>query len=170
MALLITGGTGFVMSVLARHLAERDPAERIVVLDRAPPDAAAVRHFAPVAGRIAHVTADIAQPGWEAALDGRQITRIVHGATVTPISRGEPGSAERRDPEFENPARILEVNLMGTVRMLDWARGQNGLERFIYVSSGAVYRNHGPDWAGEALPEAGYVMPRKLYGISKFAS
>ncbi len=42
--------------------------------------------------------------------------------------------------------------------------------RFIYVSSGAVYKNHGPDRPGEPLPEDGYVMPRRLYGISKLAS
>ena len=42
--------------------------------------------------------------------------------------------------------------------------------RFIYVSSGAVYKHHGPDRPGEPLPEDGYVMPRRLYGISKLAS
>jgi len=54
--------------------------------------------------------------------------------------------------------------------MLEWARTLPGLERFVYVSSGAVYRNHGPDRPGEPLPEDGYVMPRRLYGISKLAS
>src|SRR5258708_37692617 len=44
------------------------------------------------------------------------------------------------------------------------------LQRFIYVSSGAVYKHHGPDRPGEPLPEEGYVLPRRLYGISKLAS
>jgi UDP-glucose 4-epimerase len=44
------------------------------------------------------------------------------------------------------------------------------LARFIYVSSGAVYKHHGPDRPGEPLPEDGYVMPLRLYGISKLAS
>ncbi|RUU68656.1 SDR family oxidoreductase, partial [Mesorhizobium sp. M2C.T.Ca.TU.009.01.2.1] len=61
-------------------------------------------------------------------------------------------------------------NLMGTVRMLDWARARPGLKRFIYVSSGSVYRHNGPDWSSEPLPEDGYVAPLTLYGISKFAS
>jgi UDP-glucose 4-epimerase len=56
------------------------------------------------------------------------------------------------------------------VAILDWARTLPRLERLIYVSSGAVYRHHGPDRPGEPLPEDGYVMPRRLYGISKFAS
>jgi len=59
---------------------------------------------------------------------------------------------------------------MGTVAALDWARTQPKLRRFVYVSSGSVYRNHGPDRPGEPLPEDGYVMPRRLYAISKFAS
>jgi nucleoside-diphosphate-sugar epimerase len=59
---------------------------------------------------------------------------------------------------------------MGTVALLDWARTVPGLQRFIYVSSGAVYKHHGPDRPGEPLPEDGYVMPRTLYGVSKLAS
>ena len=59
---------------------------------------------------------------------------------------------------------------MGTVTVLDWARSLSRPPRFIYVSSGAVYKHHGPDRPGEPLPEDGYVMPRRLYGISKLAS
>jgi UDP-glucose 4-epimerase len=59
---------------------------------------------------------------------------------------------------------------MGTVALLEWARSVSGLRRFIYVSSGAVYKHHGPDRPGEPLPEDGYVMPRTLYGVSKLAS
>src|SRR5258706_6892964 len=59
---------------------------------------------------------------------------------------------------------------MGTVAVLDWARTLPRLQRFIYVSSGAVYKQHGPDRPGEPLPEDGFVMPRRLYGIPKLAS
>src|SRR5260370_38415761 len=59
---------------------------------------------------------------------------------------------------------------MGTVALLDWARTLPGLQRFIYVSSGAVYKHHGPDRPGEPLPEDGDVMPRRLYGLSKLTS
>ncbi len=170
MTLLVTGATGFVMSVMARHWLEADPAARVVALDIAASDAAARRYFAPVADRLTMVTADVTRPdAVAAALAGHAITRIVHGATVTPLSRGTAAEA-LREPEAEAPARIVEVNTMGTVAMLDWARTQPGLRRFIYVSSGAVYKDHGPDRPGEPLPEDGYVMPRRLYGISKLAS
>ncbi len=170
MTLLVTGATGFVMSVLARHWLEADPRAQLVVLDAAPPDAAAQRYFAPFAARLTVVVADVTQPdSWRAALARHAITHIVHGATVTPISRGT-ASAARREPEADNPARIIDVNVMGTVAMLDWARTLPDFKRFIYVSSGAVYKHHGPDRPGEPLPEDGYVMPRRLYGISKLAS
>lgn len=170
MTLLVTGATGFVMSVMANHWLETHPGERVVVLDRAGFDAAAQAYFAPVWDRLTLVEADITKPeNWSAVLDGLGITHVVHGATVTPISRGSAAEA-LREPEAEDPARILDVNLMGTVHLLDWARRQSGLRRFVYVSSGAVYSNHGPERPGDPLPEDGYVAPRKLYGISKQAA
>jgi UDP-glucose 4-epimerase len=170
MTLLVTGATGFVMSVLGRHWLDAFPGERLVVLDAAAPDAAAVRYFAPVADRLDVVVADVTRPdSWRAALGGADITHIVHGATITPLSRGTVLEAQR-EPEAENPGRIIDVNVMGTVAVLDWARTLPKLQRFIYVSSGAVYKHHGPDRPGEPLPEDGYVMPRRLYGISKLAS
>jgi len=170
MTLLVTGGTGFVMSVLARQWLENAPAARAVILDAAAMDEAAKRYFAPVADRLSVIVADVTEPDtWRGALAGHNITHAVHGATITPISRGTASEA-RKEPEAENPGRIVEVNLMGTVALLDWARSVSGLGRFIYVSSGAVYKHHGPDRPGEPLPEDGYVMPRTLYGVSKLAS
>src|SRR5271156_4013461 len=165
MKLLVTGGSGFVMSVLGRHWLDADPTARLIVLDAAP-----LRYFAPVAKRLEVVVADVTGPDtWRGALEGKDITHIVHGATITPISRGTAAEA-KREPEAENPGRIIEVNTMGTVAILDWARTLPRLQRIIYVSSGAVYKHHGPDHPGEPLPEDGYVMPRRLYGISKLAS
>jgi UDP-glucose 4-epimerase len=170
MKLLVTGGSGFVMSVLGRRWLDADPTARLIVLDAAPLDAAAMRYFAPVAERLEVVVADITRPdAWRGALEADDITHIVHGATITPISRGTAAEA-KREPEAENPGRIIEVNTMGTVAILDWARTLSRLRRIIYVSSGAVYKHHGPDHPGEPLPEDGYVMPRRLYGISKLAS
>ena len=66
---------------------------------------------------------------------------------------------------------------LGSSTSTSWApcgcsngRGTPELKRFVYVSSGAVYRDHGPDTPGEPLPEDGYVAPEALYGISKWAA
>ncbi|MCB8878209.1 NAD-dependent epimerase/dehydratase family protein [Acidisoma silvae] len=170
MTVLITGATGFAMSVLARTWAEFSPDERVVVLDAAKPDTAAMRYFAPVADRLRVIVGDITVPeSWAPQLESFGITHIVHGATVTPLARGTAADIGR-EPEAAEPARIIAVNTMGTVALLEWARAQPGIQRFIYVSSGAVYRHHGPDRPGEPLPEDGYVAPRRLYGISKLSS
>ncbi|MDQ0391258.1 NAD-dependent epimerase/dehydratase family protein [Labrys monachus] len=168
MTLLVTGGGGFVMSVVAGEWLKRDPANKVAILDRSGLDAMAERYFAPMRDRLTVIEGDVcATQGWQDRLDGLGITAIVHGATITPISRG---TDPKLHPEAGNPAGIMEVNLMGTVRVADWARSNRAVRRFIYVSSGSVYRNQGPDWAGEPLPEDGYVAPVTLYGISKFAS
>ncbi len=170
MTLLVTGGTGFVMSVLAHEWLASDTNERVVVLDGSPPDEAVQRYFAPFKDRLTMVTADVTVPeDWREVLRGEQISHVVHGATITPLSRGTAAEASR-EPEAENPGRIIDVNVMGTVAVLDWARSLARPPRFIYVSSGAVYKHDGPDRPGEPLPEDGYVMPRRLYGISKLAS
>jgi UDP-glucose 4-epimerase len=158
------------MSVLARHWLEANGDERLVMLDSAPLDAAAQRYFAPFKNRMKVVTADVTRPEqWRETLRAEDIRGVVHGATVTPISRGSAAEV-RTEPEADNPTRIIDVNVMGTVAVLDWVRSLSHTPRFIYVSSGAVYKHHGPDRPGEPLPEDGYVMPRRLYGISKLAS
>ncbi|MBX3568033.1 MAG: NAD(P)-dependent oxidoreductase [Rhizobiaceae bacterium] len=168
MTLLVTGGTGFVMSVVARAWLDRDAQARAVILDASGLDAMAETFFAPVRDRLTVVTADVTEPsGWAERLDRFGISAIVHGATVTPNSRPDDPT---RPPESFDPAKIIDVNLSGTLRMLEWARGRQTLRRFVYVSSGSVYRHHGPDWRGEPLPEDGYVAPLTLYGISKFAA
>jgi len=103
MTLLVTGATGFVMSVLGRHWLEADPRARLVVLDAAPLDAAVQRYFVPFSDRLAVVVADVTEPEtWRPALARHAVTRIVHGATITPISRGT-ATAAKREPEAENP-------------------------------------------------------------------
>jgi UDP-glucose 4-epimerase len=170
MTLLVTGATGFVMSVLAHQWLESYPDERVIVLDASAPDEVAQAYFAPYLQRMKVVTADVTRPDeWREALRHEPVSHVVHGATVTPLSRGT-ATESKREPEAENPGRIIEVNVMGTVALLDWARNLNPKPRFIYVSSGAVYKHDGPDRPGEPLPEDGYVMPRRLYGISKLAS
>src|SRR5260221_6066351 len=83
MTLLVTGATGFVMSVLARHWLDAFPNERVAVLDAAAPDAAALRYFASVADRLDVVVADVTHPpAPEATPAGAPITPI--GPPATP--------------------------------------------------------------------------------------
>ena len=171
MTLLVTGATGFVMSVLARHWLEAYPKERLVALDSAPLDPAAERYLAPFADRLTTIIADVTKPEiWRPQLDSHAITYIVHGRDRSRRSRaGRP----RRRSASRRPTLRLASSMSTSWEpspVLDWARSLRGLRRFVYVSSGSVYKHHGPDRPGEPLPEDGYVMPRRLYGISKLAS
>ncbi len=164
MTLLITGGTGFVMSNLARHWLKARPAASVVVLDAAAWDPASERFFAPVRDRLTFVQADVLdEAAWErlAASRGHGITHIVHGATITPLDSAS---------EKARPRQILEVNIIGTVNALEFARRLTSLRRFIYVSSGAVYGEALPGTPDVPVPEDGHVAPAEFYGITKYAS
>ncbi len=160
MTLLITGGGGFVLGYLARTWLEADSSARVVVLDFSPLDPTAKRFFAPVANRLEYIQADVLDGDALAKIaDAHDITRIIHGATITSM-QGEGG------PDAD-PRRLLAVNIQGTANLLHWASGLKNLARFIQVSSGSVYGS-GP--AEGPVPEEGYVDPDGFYALSKWAS
>lgn len=162
MTLLVTGGTGFVMSNVLLDWLTQDPAANAISLDLGPPDSIAERFFAPVRDRLEFVSGDVRDPGVLQALADRPITLLVNGAAIT------PGVGER---EKANAALTVGVNVMGAVNALELARRLPGLRRMIHVSTGSVYGDKGPDGGGP-LPEEGYVdpSPRGLYAISKLAA
>ncbi|MEM1344523.1 MAG: NAD(P)-dependent oxidoreductase [Pseudomonadota bacterium] len=170
MTLLITGGGGFVMSNLALMWLERHPGARVVVLDAGPKDAALERFWAPVAERLTYIRGSVLDAGLLTEIATTHAPeRILHAATVTLFA---PETAEGRqiaNPETEVPDQVLEVNIMGTVRLLELARTLPGLKCFINLSSGGVYNDYGPEPPGP-MPEDGWVDPPEFYGISKYAS
>jgi nucleoside-diphosphate-sugar epimerase len=87
------------------------------------------------------------------------IEAIVHAAVITAVNP----TIEPRDP-----ARTVEVNVMGTVRILELARSLAALRRFIYVSSSGVY---GTTKDQDITIDEDYpVNLPTLYAISKYAS
>ncbi len=170
MALLITGGGGFVMSNLARLWLDEHDADQVIVLDSGPFDSALERFFEPIADRLFYVQASVLDRGALDRLAARHnITHVVHAATVTLFAPESPDGGAVANPETDVPAKVLEVNIMGAVTVLEWARHLPDLKRFINLSSGAVYNDYGPEPAGP-MPEEGWVDPPEFYGISKLAS
>jgi len=168
MTLLITGGTGFVMSSLARRWLDADLAARVVILDAAAPDAPFERFFDGVADRLEVVRADVRHPeDWHGVIRAGDIRQVVHGAAITTLHNA-PRVALERGSSRADPTELLDVNVMGAARMLDWASRLPALERFVYVSSGSVYGDDGP--ADRPLPEDGYVAPDGFYSLSKYAA
>jgi nucleoside-diphosphate-sugar epimerase len=160
MKVLVTGGGGFVMSNAVRRLLESDPRASAVILDRDPYAGLAVEFFGPVSGRLVYAQADVLD---RAALDRvaaeHDITHIVHAAAITPTS-----ARERQDPRT-----VVEVNVMGTVNVLEWARRLPRLQRLVHVSSGSVYGEPLPASPEGPQPEDGPFNPPELYAVSKYA-
>lgn len=69
---------------------------------------------------------------------------------------------------FDAPQETIEVNLLGTLNLLEGLKAIGFTGRMIYVSSGDVY-GHVPD---EALPvtEGRIPEPRSPYAVSKIAA
>ena len=161
MRVLVTGACGFVMSNVVRTLFESDEEARAVILDLGPRDAVAKDFFAPFEHRLDWVTGDIRDAvALDRAFSFGEITHIVHGATLTHYPAWER----------EAPARFVDVNVMGTVSVLDRARRLSGLRRFIYVSSGAVYGEPIASSPAGPQPETGPFDLPEMYAISKFAA
>ncbi len=156
MTTLVTGGNGWVPCHVVRRLARRG--ETVVSYDLMPPDDL-LRDF--LGETIECVVfepgdvADVARLREVATQHG--VTALVHAAVITP----------RVDRERREPARIVEVNVTGTVNALDAARSLPGFRRFVYVSSGAVWG----DVPGVAtLTEETPSHATSLYGVTKHTS
>ncbi len=157
MTILVTGGAGYVgMNVVEALLAR---GERVVLVDSGKLPPAVQRALAAHGSRVEVIGADVRDPAAVAdTFAGRGITGVIHCAAVTAGPEREAG----------DPAASIDVNLHGTLNVLDAARRYKA-GRVIYPSSGAVY--------GESLSrltriyeDRAPVMPITLYGITKFAA
>jgi len=111
---LITGGAGFLGINLVRYLLARQ--QRVTVLDIAPFD------YHDVKDRVRAFRGDIRKPeDVRVAMDGADI--VVHAAAALPLYK---------------PADIYSTDVDGTRMVLEEA-ARNKVERFIHISSTAVY-------------------------------
>src|SRR5438874_11425685 len=121
---LVTGGGGFVASNLVARLLDDDDRREVVVLDRAELDRVTRETFDQFGERIELVRADVSdREAVENALGDVRCTHVVHAAAVTNFADGE----------LTQPRRFVEVNVLGTLNLLDWSRGQRAVRRFVFV-------------------------------------
>ena len=157
MAVMITGGSGFLGLALAEALARRE--EPVVLLALAPPPDWAMRMLASAGARPSCVAADVTEAGAVAqAIRRHGVTRIVHGAAVTADS-----ARERREAR-----RIVDVNVAGTVEVLEAALSER-VAKVVQLGTGSVFGDAGleAEHLGEDVPRP---LPETLYGISKHAA
>ncbi len=149
MKILVTGGAGFIGSHLVDLLLEQK--HEVRVLDNF---STGQRANLPLSHPgLAVFTGDIrSKEDVNKAVDG--VDAIVHLAAVASVQAS-----------VEDPVGTHEVNLVGTINLLDAAK-QYGVKRFVFASSAAVYGNT------EDLPvsESSRLSPLTPYAADKLSS
>jgi len=157
MAVLISGGTGFVGLALAERIIA-EGGDAILFGSRPPPDEM-LECFPP--DRIKVVLGDVrSRNDMRAACRSSPIDAAVHLAAVTagPLT-------ERNEPE-----RVISVNVEGTATFLLVLAREIRPRRVVVASSAAVYGFAGPGADGRLAEEEARLAPAALYGISKLAA
>lgn len=159
--LLGTGGTGLVMSNTVKALLAADPDMTATILDLGEMDAVASDFFGDLLARITHVRGDIRDPSVLGEITQRApVTHVVHGAAHCHV------------PEWErnDPTQFVQVNVVGTTNLLDWARDLPQLQKFLYVSTGDIYgepTRFTPE--GPQAADGPYDTP-EIYAITKYCA
>jgi UDP-glucose 4-epimerase/UDP-glucuronate 4-epimerase len=157
MATLITGGSGFIgLSIAERLIAD---GERVVLFDLTAPAAGILSR--PELRGAQLVTGDVRDAeDVDRALSADSIDRVIHTAAMTP-------NAQR---ERDEPRRIVEVNVVGTVNLLERAAARPAIRRVVVLSSVSVYGFSEPAPSGLFEEDRSPPAPASLYGISKLAA
>jgi len=143
MRVLVTGGTGFVGSILCGALTDAGMTVRV-----------AARRDGPIPARAAErvVVGDITGAvDWTAAVAG--VDAVIHAAARAHVLHDRP----------ENARLYEEVNTTGT-RCLAEAAGRAGVRRFLYISSIKV---NGEETAVNSFTPQDPPRPQDSYGVSK---
>jgi UDP-glucose 4-epimerase len=152
---LVTGGTGAIGAWVTRALIQAG--HRPIVYSRS----SSTRLLSDIdPSTYDFVKGDIRDSmAVEQALRDHRVRRVIHMTAMLDDSQADPLAA-------------VEVNVLGTVRVLDAAR-RAGVERFIYASSKRAMGPIGAPWGYptyEPLSEDYPPSPVLMYDITKFAS
>ena len=143
--ILVTGAAGFIGNHVARilHAAGRD----VVGTDLSPPQT-------PASSTFPFFVADIRDLPDHPLVAAGGFDGIIHAGGIS-------GPMLARD----NPAELIDINVRGTVQLLDLARVR-GMRRFIACSSVSAYGNRS---SAEPITEACSLTSSSVYGSSKAA-
>jgi UDP-glucose 4-epimerase len=144
--LLVTGGAGYIGSIVALHLLEAG--HELVVLDNLE---RGHRDAVPEAARL--VIADLREQAAVAAVASEGFDGVLHFAALALVSES-----------VAHPERYYRTNVAGTLNLLDGMRAA-GIPRLVFSSTCAVYGQ--PDTV--PIDEAATPRPTNAYGASKLA-
>lgn len=152
--ILITGGAGFIASMLISRLVEHN---QIVVFDNLTRNTLkdSIFHNHP---NIIQITGDVLDyAALKQAMTGCQI--VVHAAAIAGI-----------DSTVRNPVTTMRVNMLGTANALHAAYEIGGIERFIDFSTSEVFGSHAFKADETQSTVTGAVgEARWTYAVSKLA-
>ncbi|HZY59918.1 MAG TPA: NAD(P)-dependent oxidoreductase [Candidatus Binataceae bacterium] len=160
MAIMITGGTGFLGSYLTRHLVQEKgiKGKDLILFDRYPNR----ERIAEVADQVTVLTGDITEPTEiAAAIKRHNVDQVYHLAAIL------------GDPPAGQVVSYMKVMCEGTLNVFETARIM-GVKRVVYASSVAVFFNR-ERWRGskqpsEELDEDDPPNPFGFYGMCKLYS
>jgi nucleoside-diphosphate-sugar epimerase len=156
MSTLITGGSGFIGLALAEQLMRNG--RRVVLFDRQPPPSELLAALP--TGSIEFVAGDVRDAtALQQALDDHCIKDVVHAAAITPDPQREARDART----------VVEVNINGTVALLEACIAQGSIRRVLLLSSVAVY-GFAPPPGPTYQEDQAWPQPTGLYGITKLAA
>ena len=156
MTTLLTGGNGWGPSFVMRKLARSG--ERVISYDLMPVDDMLREHLGDAISNVTFIHGDVTDVDHLLAIARNTgVSRIIHAAAITP----------RLWREQKEPRRILDVNLGGTINVLEVARALPKFERMVYIGSGAAW---GSGHTGETIDEDAPSLATGLYGITKHTS
>lgn len=130
--ILITGGAGFIGHHMVEHFL-KNTAYDIVVLDRLNYASGGLDRLRDInvfdGKRVLVLTADFTKPIVEGlAREIGNVDYIIHMGAETHVDRS-----------IENPRAFVYANVVGTLEMLEFARTQPSLKKFVYFSTDEVF-------------------------------
>jgi UDP-glucose 4-epimerase len=146
MRLLVTGGAGYVGSIVAQHLAARG--DDVIVFDSL---FRGHRSAVPEGAKL--VVGDLLSPDDVRAALGDGCDGVLHFAAMTLVAES-----------VEHPERYYRGNVVGTLNLLDAMRDA-GVPRLVFSSTAATYGDPQSDPITEDEP----ALPVNAYGSSKLA-
>lgn len=153
MKVLVTGGAGFIGSHLVDGLVARG--DEVLVIDDLSTGHVGHLHEARLRGQVQFFTMDIRDP--DLAVAGTRFSPqvVVHLAAQASVPRS-----------VASPMHDADVNILGTINVLEMARKAQA-KRVVYASSGGAI--HG---SGSRLPskETHVPRPEAPYGVSKLVT
>lgn len=153
MTTLVTGATGFTGINIVRILAESG--EPVIALGHRPAGAECHQFIKGLEEKVQFAVGDVLDTDDILSLAERhRVDRFVHTAAITPSV----------NVERSIPRHIVNVNLMGTVNMLEVAR-EVSAERFVFTSSSGIYG--APEARTESVSEDSPLQLGGLYAICK---